>query len=379
MEPTTVTPYEQEQVEQIAAWKGRRPGMIRRTMQSLRRTLGRPFKSIIPAGEARAIFSKLHRAADWELARHEFRRTLEIERIEDLRAGPLERCDRLVKKQKELGHEIITTESLLANVGGLATELMELPAEIMLAVRTVHRVAACYGYSVRCPDDETLILAIIGMSLIDDPETRTPAGRLVDELIDGRGTKEDTEQLATEMRNELEEEVGDDLVMDIGSTLLDEKLSEGIPFVGAGIGVVLDNAFIAGVEEAAQRIFQERWLRDQRKVKEIAPTEAPPLTFAASLSQGAYATGYAVGFGVVLPSVLVARAGAAVLPGAALDGLSQGAATASKDADRLIAGVLGQPDPTSLERLNRAPLAESFPALMIRRRESRSRILGPAG
>ena len=42
---------------------------------------------------------------------------------------------------EDLSREIITSESLLANVGGVATELLSLPAEIMLALRTVHRVA----------------------------------------------------------------------------------------------------------------------------------------------------------------------------------------------------------------------------------------------
>ena len=61
MEPTTVTPYEQEQVEQIAAWKGRRPGTTRRTMQALRRALGRAFEWILPAAEARINTRQLPR------------------------------------------------------------------------------------------------------------------------------------------------------------------------------------------------------------------------------------------------------------------------------------------------------------------------------
>ena len=275
MDPTSLTPYEREQVARIAAWKARKPGLIRRTVETLKWPFDRLFERLVPASEARAMLERVHRAADWERGRHLISRALGIDHIQDLKNGPLERCDGLVKKLEDLDREIITTESLLANVGGVATELLELPAEIMLALRAVHDVAACYGYQLDCPGDETLVLAVIALSLLDDPAERLKAPRLIRELEEGKSTKDEVETLSTIAGAKLEDEEGDSLVEAIGSTLVEEKLGEGIPLLGAALGVVLDNAFIHGVEEAARFTFQERWLRDHGKVDEIAPAEAP--------------------------------------------------------------------------------------------------------
>ena len=191
-------------------------------------------------------------------------------------------------------------------------------------------------------------MAIIGLSLVDDPAERQRARRMIRGLEDGSLSTDDQEQLATIAETRLEDEVGDDLARGIGATLVEEKLEEGIPVLGAALGVVLDNAFIQGVERAARFTFQERWLREHGKLDEIAPalnSQGDTGSIVESLNQAVYSTSYAVSFGIVFPAALVGSALAAVLPTTVTNGLNQGATDAASDADRLIAGVRGQPDP----------------------------------
>ena len=348
MEQSLLTPYEVKQVALIAAWKARQPGLLRRTVETLKWPVARVFEKLVPADRARTIFARVHRAADWGQGRDVVQRALGIDHVKELYDGPLERCDGLVKKVADISREIITSESLLANAGGVATELLELPAEIMLALRTVHRVAACYGYPLDHPQDETLVMAIIGLSLLDDPAEKQSARRLIRGLEEGSLTKDDQQRLSTIAETKLEDEVGDDLAEEIGATLVEEKVEEGIPFLGAALGVVLDNAFIQGVERAARFTFQERWLREHGKVDEIAPaasSQGDSAPIVETLSQAVYSTSYAVSFGVVFPAALIGSSLSAVLPAAVIDGINEGAAAATSDVDRLIAGVRGQPDP----------------------------------
>lgn len=348
MESQPLTPYESEQVARIAAWKARRPGLLSRTVETLKWPIDLLFEKLIPPRRARSMFERVHQAADWQHGRDMIADALGIGHVRDLFPGPLERCDSYVKKVEDIGREIITSESLLANAGGIATELLSLPAEIMLALRTVHRVGACYGYELNCPKDETLVMAIIGLSLLDEPEERLRARRLIRELEEGSCPREDEDRLENFAETKLEDEVGDGLVEEIGSTLVEQKIGEGIPLLGAALGLMLDNAFISGVEEAAQYTFQERWLRDHGKVDEIAPDPAAAsagVSLRSRLSQAAYSTSYAIGFGVVFPAALLARGGAAVLPTSASDGLTQGAQSASRDVDRLIGGARSRPRP----------------------------------
>ncbi len=348
MEHPSLTPYETERVARIAGWKGRKPGIMRRTVEALWWPVSRLFEKVVPPARARAMFARVHRAADWEQGRDRVQRALGIDHVKELYDGPLERCDELVKKVAEISREIITSESLLANVGGELSELLELPAEIMLALRTVHRVGGCYGYPLDHPDDENLVMAIIGLSLVNDPDDRLRTSRLIRRLEDGTLTSEDRQRLSTTAETRLEDEVGDDLVEQIGSTLVEEKLEEGIPFLGAAIGVVLDNAFIQGVEQTAQFVFQERWLREHGKLEEIAPTistQADGTSISQGLTRAVYSTSYAVSFGVVFPAAFLGNAVSNVLPTAAADGLNDGARAATSDVDRLIAGARGLPDP----------------------------------
>jgi len=348
MEQSALTTYEAQQVALIAAWKARKPGLLRRTVETLKWPLARVFEELVPADKARTMFARVHQAADWEHGRDVVQRVLGIDHVKELYDGPLERCDGLVKKVADISREIITSESLLANVGGEVTELLELPAEIMLALRTVHRVAGCYGYALDHPEDETLVMAIIGLSLLDDPGERLSASRLIRGLENGTLTRDDEQRLSRIAETRLKDEVGDDLAREIGATLVEEKVEEGIPFLGAALGIVLDNSFIQGVEEAARFTFQERWLREHGKVDEIAPAvasrgETAPIV--EGLTQAVYSTSYAVSFGVVFPAALLGSALSTVLPTAATDGINEGATAAIRDVDRLIAGVRGQPDP----------------------------------
>ncbi|WP_165228710.1 EcsC family protein [Aquisphaera insulae] len=336
-----MTSYEAGQVAEIAAWKARRPGLIRRAAESVKWPLDHLLTKFLPAEKASDLFSRVYRAADWERGRDRFRRVLGLEDIGQLRDGPLERCDGLVVRVRNLGRELITSESLLAGAGGLATELMELPAEILLSLRTVHRVAACYGYELDASTSQTLILAIIGLSLLADPEERLKARRLIREIEEKDCPEEDERDLETIAEPRIECELAGDFAEQVASSLVEQKIGEGIPFLGAALGVVLDNEFLSGVEEAAQRTFQERWLREHAKVDEIAPAETlPAIPLRERVSRAVYSSGYVVGFGLVFPAALLARAGAAVLPSPATEGLADGSRAARRDTDTFRAATI---------------------------------------
>jgi hypothetical protein len=348
METRTLTPYEVTQVEQISAWKGRKPGILSRALGAIKSPLDWILEKATPADQTRRLSARINQAANWEVSRDVMRRALGIDRIEDLRDGPLERCDRLVKKLEDLTREIVTTESLLANVGGLATELLEIPEEIVLALRSVHRVAACYGYTLDGPRDQALVLAIIGLSLVREPAERLGAWTQIRYLEEGSLSEEDQGRLVEALGCGLKDEICDEIVSDVLEALVEEKIGEGIPILGSAVGVVLDNEFIAGVEETARRTFQERWLREKGKVDVIPPADSSGATgrsIRAGLTQAAYSTSYAVSFGVVFPAAFVAQAGAAILPAAARNGLAEGARTAARDVDRAIADFRGRPAP----------------------------------
>jgi hypothetical protein len=318
-----------------------------RAFEAIKWPFDRICARIIPPFHATKMLARADQAAHWHLGLDLIERVAGVNDIALLREGPMERCDHLVKKVENRSREVITTESLLAGVGGLATELLELPAEIMLALRTVRRVAGCYGYRLDRPQDRILVLAVIGLSLQGDPQERARTAALVRLLEKETLESEDLARLEALLENKAKVDLEDDVVEQIASSLLEDKVEAGIPFLGEVAGVLIDNAFIERIEQAAQCTFQERWLRDQGKVGVILPAEGNQragavASLGAGLTQAVYSTSYAVSFGVVFPAAFLAQAGTSVLPSSAVDGLKAGAESAARDAKRFLARLLEQ-------------------------------------
>ncbi len=335
MKGEPLTDYEAKVVERIAVWKGRRPGPMSRAMEVLKWPLDRGLKSVIPGNEAARLLAKLNETAEWKRGYDLIRRDAEVDNLVQLRKGSLERCDQLERRVELAFAGVVTSGSLLAGVGGIATELGTIPAKVLLALKAVHRVAGCYGYPLHGPGDQTTILAVIGLAMINKAEDRVNWCEKIQSLADGEGTDQDSHRVGEVIDDDVRAKVVDDAVKDLETSVLEHVLAESVPFLGSAIGVVLDNQFIREIESTTRCVFQERWLRDNGKVAAIAPVEGHE-GILASLNQAAYATGYVAGFGVAVPVALTSKAGAYALPQPALDGLKDGAESAARQVDLLI-------------------------------------------
>ncbi len=148
-----------------------------------------------------------------------------------------------------------------------------------------------------------------------------------------------------EIEDWLLEETQQDIIAEEAASLLFQiEVFEDIPGIGAISGGLLSLAFIRRVNHAAQRIFQERWLRDNGKVDGIAPAEVDGLVtkagWAGALTRAAYRSSYYVGFGVTLPVWFVASF-VRPMNNAMTRGLHDGADAATLGVDHLLGRVRG--------------------------------------
>jgi hypothetical protein len=331
MEP--LTEYEAEVVARIAEWKGRRRGGLSRVYDAITKPFVQLTMRCIPTDMAKKLVERVYRTAEWRAERDSVLRACGVRRITELRDGPLERCDEIVRKTEAINHGYVSAESVIAGEGGLATELLDIPIEVMNALRSIRRIAACYGYPLDRTHSQTLVLLILGLSVIEDADERREAERRIWMIVDGINPDEGHADAIREIEDEMIEE--------IGATVLENKLEESIPIVGALVGVILDNVFIHNVEITAKRIFQERWLRDKGKVESVAPVESSAFSRESIRHRvrfTCYVTGYTVGFSLAFPAILAAKVGRATLPDPILDAIKDGAAAASRDVERFTSG-----------------------------------------
>jgi EcsC protein family len=332
--------YEQAKLEQIARWKGWRPGAFTQAVEFVKRPADRLFARAVTGERLTKLLIKINGNADWSIPLNLIRREAGVTDVRELRSGSLERCDELEARVKRVGAAEVTTESLLGGVGGLATELASIPVELMLMLRTVYRVARCYGYDLESEKHKTVVFAVIGVSMLTVPEDRQRWCEKIWDMIHRAESDADLTEEEHLLNEQFRREVIDEVMQGVAVELLENKIEEAVPLLGDVIGVVLDNAFIHKIELAARCIFQEFWLRENHKVEVIAPRETTrPLatTIGVSLSRAAYLMAYGLGFGVTLPSLMLSRAGATVLPDTVLEGLQSGGADAADHVTHVLA------------------------------------------
>ncbi len=85
MKAPLLTAYEAVQVERIAAWKARRPGVIPRTLEAIKRPFDRLFERIIPPFHATKVLARADRAANWNLGLDVIERVAGARDISELR------------------------------------------------------------------------------------------------------------------------------------------------------------------------------------------------------------------------------------------------------------------------------------------------------
>jgi hypothetical protein len=329
-----LTPYESDQVERIAAWKGRRPNPAQRGFDRLTAPARAACRHLIPAATLHELLRRAYQTSTWRVGADVIRREAGMSNLAALRKGSLEKCDRLARSVKAVSGGVVTVESLLSGVGGIATDLIDIPAELLLALRSVHRIAACYGYALDRPEHRTYALAIMQLALADTPEERLDVEVRLRQLerTDACANGEDGACQAIE----------DDVVEDIGSALIEDKMSEIVPILGSAVSLILDSNFIRAVERAAQCVCQERWLRENGKVDVIEPIDErfrPGLALERRLADVIYATGFWVGFGTTFVSKWLSVFGTKALPEPVVAGLSDGDEAASRDAAELAARI----------------------------------------
>ncbi len=317
--------------------------MVSRAMEVLKRPLDRGLKSVIPGDRAARMLAKLNESVECQVGYDLIRREAGVNDLVQLRTGSLERCDLLERRVQLADAGVVTSESLLAGVGGLATEMAAIPAEVLLALKSVHRVAGCYGYPQHGAAGRTMVLALIGLSMVEEPEERIIWCEKIQAFEKGQTDQKDARRLDKAIADDIRAEVVDDVVEKLETSVLEQAMGGSIPILGSAIGVVLDNRFIREIETTARYIFQERWLVDNGKVEAIAPIEER-VDILSGMSRAVYATSYAVGFGVVFPVALTARAGEYLLPRPALDGFKDGATSARRQVELLFPHHEGDPE-----------------------------------
>jgi hypothetical protein len=323
-----LTPYEDEQVQQIAAWKSMPPNPFSEMFKTITLPGSRVVERLIPNGLVRAGIEKACDVSERTANQGDIKRRAGVDDIAELRDKPLEECDKLANVVSAKSQVFSIAEGAATGAGGPWTTAIDIPLLFLLAVRTIYKIGHCYGHKLDQTRDRQYALGVLLVATSHSLQTR-------------RDRLDDLHEIEDWLLEEAQEDV---LVEELASFLFQLGVFEEVPGVGAVSGALLNLAFIRKVDITARRVFQERWLRDHGKVGAIEPAETHERALATGwggvLTRAVYKTSYYLGFGASLPFAFAAsRFGPS--DNALARGIRDGAVAASEGAGHLVNRVTG--------------------------------------
>ncbi|HKY52633.1 MAG TPA: EcsC family protein, partial [Candidatus Limnocylindria bacterium] len=135
-------------------------------------------------------------------------------------------------------------------------------------LRTIHRVALCYGEDLRDADRRRMAIGIFALASANSLEEKQVAvGALRDyhpERLDEAAWRDGVERAA---ERELAKEAAvfslQNLAQRLGINLGKRKVAGVVPVLGAVIGGSVNAWYLWDVAQVSRYVFQERWLVDR--------------------------------------------------------------------------------------------------------------------
>jgi hypothetical protein len=253
--------YEAGQVAAIAAWKGETPGVAKRAIRVVTRPLGNLVNKVLPKGPITAAMDAVNKMAgqlaeDDNILKDPYVKAQGIASLEDIAARPLEFCDGLAERViRDAGH-IALGLGAATGTGGPIAAAAGMPVLVAGALRVIYRVSQAYGFAIDRPGDKELMLHILALSTATDTGERAQAMANYQRQIETTFLHQAVEESA---QNALQR------------AMLGAELSSLIPGFSIAFSAYLNREFVSRAGIAAQRVFQEHWLRERGKVGWIEP------------------------------------------------------------------------------------------------------------
>jgi len=289
-----LTPYESEQVQRIAAWKSRPPNAFAELFKRITLPGASVVEKVLPDSLVRIAIEKSYDASQMLAGQADIKLQAGVRDLRDLLRKPLEDCDGLADQVSAGSQAWATIQGAATGAGGVLTTLIDIPLLFVLSLRTILKIGHCYGYPLEGTREERFVLGLLIAAMAGTLETKH---KRLDQL------KELEDLLIVETQEEIVSE-------EALSLLFQFEIFEEVPGIGAISGALLNLAFICRVDRTARRVFQERWLRDNGKIRTIEPAVAHARDlvpgWSGAFGRAAHAWVYSVGFGAALPVWFVA-------------------------------------------------------------------------
>ena len=268
-----LTKYESDQVTDILKWKREEPSVVSKALGVALAPITWLINKIIPEAAIRGVLDFSSSAAERLTDSKDIVRDAGVNSVEGLKTHDLEKSDALSNEVHNWAIGMGSAEGGATGAFGLLGITADIPAIVVLAMRTIHKIGVCYGFEVKTAQDKEFILAILATSGANDMVEKVSALSTL-RTIEVAITRETWKVLAQKAAaKQMSKEAGiigvKNLAKQLGINLTKRKALQTIPAIGALVGASVNGWYIKEVGWAARRAFQERWLLENHKIIEI--------------------------------------------------------------------------------------------------------------
>lgn len=284
--------YEAAVVAEISAWLSSRASLPGVAIKAMTSPFAKMTRRMVPRSTILKTLHKTEEVAAHSASINTVLKDAKLSTINELKAQPLEFCDRLVDSYSVHAERAAMIDGVVAGLGGTATELLNLPILIGAALRTITMVGHSYGYALEGEFSHNYVLLILDLSTIDEPARRQKFMKLLRHM-------EHQHEGHSHERALPVNEITESMTEDVEVSLIEQLTMESIPVAGDLISMMLDYDFMHHVDLTARQVFRERRLREEGKIREIKPD--PNSSRRSALREAWEASGqmaYMFGYGV---------------------------------------------------------------------------------
>ncbi len=269
MTAPTWTEYERSQATAIRAWRGKEPSVASKVVGFIAMPLAWLVGKIIPDAAILGALNFSNACAAYCTDLEDIKREAGVSTIRELHTLQLERLDELANSTHNWAVGLAATEGAATGATGLVGIAVDVPIIVTLALRTIHKIGACYGYEPVSEYDAQYAYGIMSSSASNTMKEKAAS------LITLRALRVTLERQTWKAMAEkaAAQQLGKEgaliairaLAKQLGINLTKRKALQAIPLVGAAVGASANGWWIQDVGWAARRSFQERWLSDHGK------------------------------------------------------------------------------------------------------------------
>lgn len=271
--------YEQQQIRAIEEWEDRPPSHLARAVGFFSAPLTWAAKQVVPEPTMEQALSAAFSAASAvsgsdDLLQEAKALGFTATAVADFRDAPLHVSDCLAASVAKWAKGLAGAEGAVTGMAGVLGLTADIPALIILAIRTIRKIGYCYGFDTARDEERPFVLHCLSAGAANGVEEKKSAVAAAMELKNVLDHPSETALKKTEgeiLSREAFAAAVRNLAKQLCINLARRKAAQVIPVVGGGIGAAMNVLFLTDVAEASQRLYQKRRLQCQT----IDATRAP--------------------------------------------------------------------------------------------------------